>query len=365
MHTRIFTSFLLVAFLLTAASALALEPADPDLIPEGRAVLNYLESIYGKKTLAGLNGIGNVAGVKKSSGKEPALVGFDLSGWNSPPWGKTYVPVVERSVEAAKAWWARGGLVAMQCHWIHPANPDGSAWREVHGRKTASPPFAFEEAMTPGTKLNEAMMRDLKGHADFLQKLADARVPVLWRPFHEIEGGWFWWTDAEQPEHSAALYRYMFNYFVKERKLHNLIWVYNAALRCGKGKDGLTAVEMRRRYYPGDAYVDIASIDVYPNEYLGIGKPQDDPYAASFAAMKQVAPGKMIALAECEAIPAPDKVAQEGPHWLYAMPWWGVGKKNPEEWVKTSYAHADMITLEQLPKWNRQQRVAKAGGVTP
>ena len=363
MRPHLIPHLLIIACLLISTTALALEPADRELIPEARAVLNYLESVYGKKTVAGLNGLKNVAGIKQASGKEPALVGFDLSGWNSPPWGKTYIPVVEKTVEDAKAWWAKGGIVAMQLHWIHPANPEGSAWIGVHGKKTASPPFYFEAAMKPGTKQNDELMRDLKGHADFLQKLAEARVPVLWRPFHEIEGGWFWWTDQEQPEHSAALYRFMFDYFVKERKLHNLIWVYNAALRCGKGKDGLTAVEMRRRYYPGDAYVDIASIDVYPNEALGIGKPQNDSYKASYDAMKHVAPSKLIALAECEAIPNPEKIAKGGPRWLYAMPWWGVGTKHPAEWVKTSYAHEGMITLDQLPKWKAQPKVATPGSV--
>lgn len=363
MRMRLTALLLSAAILLLAQSAPALEPADPELIPEARAVLNYLESVWGKKTLAGLNGVKNVAGVKKASGKEPAIVGFDLSGWNSPPWGKTYLPVVESSVAAAKAWWGKGGIVTMQLHWVHPANPDGSAWRGVHGRKTASAPFDFEAAMKPGTKQHEELMRDLKGHADFLQQLADARVPVLWRPLHEIEGGWFWWTDAERPENSAALYRFMFDYFVKERKLHNLIWVYNAAVRCGKGREGVTAVEMRRRFYPGDAYVDIASIDVYPAESFGVGKPQDDAYKISFETMKQVAPGKPVALAECQAIPNPEMMAKDGPRWLYALPWWGVGPKNPEEWVKATYAHECMITLDQLPKWRKQQDMAKAGGV--
>jgi mannan endo-1,4-beta-mannosidase len=198
-------------------------------------------------------------------------------------------------------------------------------------------------------------MRDLKGHADYLQQLADARVPVLWRPLHEIEGGWFWWTDQEHPENTAALWRYMFNYFTKERKLHNLIWVYASALRCGKGKEGVTNVPMRKRYYPGSQYVDIVGIDVYPNAYIGIGKPQDDTYAASFAAIAQVAPGKMIALAECEAIPNPDKLAKDGPKWLYCLPWWGIGKKHTAEWAKTTYAHEHFITLEQLPKRKQSQ----------
>jgi len=314
-------------------------------------VLSYLESVYGKKTLAGISGGSNAESVLNACGKEPAIVSFDLSGWNSPPWGKTYNPVVQRSVDAAKAWWQKGGIVTMQLHWIHPGNPNGSAWVGAHGRKPASGPFDIGAAVKPGTKEHQQVMRDLKGHADFLQQLADARVPVLWRPLHEIEGGWFWWTDRERPENTAALWRMMFDYFVKERKLHNLVWVYSAALRCGKGKEGLANVEMRRRYYPGAKYVDIAGIDIYPNSYIGIGSPQEDPYAASFEAMKQVAPGKMLALCECEAMPDPNKMAREGPKWLYCLPWWGEGKKHPAEWMKKTYPHEFVVTLDELPKW--------------
>lgn len=342
---------LTLIILITGSIAQAIEPADQELIPEARQVLNYLESVYGKKTLAALNGLRNVESVKQAAGKEPAMVGFDLSGWNSPPWGKTYRPVVEKTVEDAKAWWAKGGIVTMQCHWIHPSNPDGSAWVGQHGRKTASPPFDFAGALTPGSQAHQELMRDLKFHADYLQQLAEARVPVLWRPFHEIEGGWFWWTDSIHPENTAALWRLMFDYFTRERKLHNLIWVYAGAVRCGKGKEGVKNVEMRRRFYPGADYVDIAGIDIYPSESVGIGKPQVDAYALSFQVMRQVAPGKMLALCEGEALPNPDLLAKEGPSWLYAMPWWGVGKRNPAEWVKTTYRHQHFVTLDQLPRW--------------
>lgn len=340
-----------IAALAAISHATAAEPVDKDLIPEARQVLNYLESVYGKKTIAALNGVGNVEGIKQASGKEPAIVGFDLSGWNSPPWGASYRSVVERSVKSAKAWWAKGGIVTIQCHWINPSNPTGSAWSAKHGNKTASPPYDFANALQTGTKANQDLMRDLKGHADYLEQLAQARVPVLWRPLHEIEGGWFWWTDEKKPENTAALWKYMFNYFTKERKLHNLIWVYASAVRCGKGKEGVTNVELRKRFYPGAEYVDIAGIDVYPSESIGIGKPQADTYAMSFNAMKQVAPGKMIALAECEAIPNPDMLAKNGPPWLYCLPWWPVGKKHTAEWVKTTYAHEHFVTLDQLPKW--------------
>jgi mannan endo-1,4-beta-mannosidase len=237
----------------------------------------------------------------------------------------------------------------MQLHWIHPSNPNGSAWRGKHGRKEASGPFDFSAALTPGTETHKELMRDLKGHADYLQQLADARVPVLWRPLHEIDGGWFWWTDGEHPENTAALWRTMFDYFVKERKLNNLIWVYNAGLKPPKGRD-VAQIEMRKRFYPGDAYVDISGIDIYPNSWYGWKDYREDTYAKAYRIMKQVSPNKIMALAEGAGIPNPDMLAKDGPPWVYCLAWWGPGNKHSEQWIKRTYNHEFVITRDELPE---------------
>ena len=123
-------SALLVAISLVYIAPLrAAEPADPDLIPEGRAVLAYLESIYGKKTLAGANGVLKGEEIERLCGKAPAIVTLDLSGWNTPTWGKTYTPVVVKSIESARVAWARGYLLTMQFHWKHPGKVDGKIGR--------------------------------------------------------------------------------------------------------------------------------------------------------------------------------------------------------------------------------------------
>ncbi len=332
-------------------TATAATPADADLIPEARAVLDYLHSIYGKQTLAGANTLKLADAIRDVCGRSPAIVAFDLSGWNSPPWGDNYQSVVKKTLGDVATWWRRGGIVTMQLHAINPLNPEGSAWLAPHGRKAGSPPFPFAAALRPGTPEHAALMRELKGHADWLTQLADARVPVLWRPLHEIDGGWFWWTDKDTPENTAAYWRLMFDYFVKERKLHNLIWVYSAAVSSGVGQEAVTAVERRRRFYPGDAYVDIAGIDIYPSEKLGIGPPQTDTYPTSHTTMQQVAPGKLLALCECEALPDPTAMATRGPRWLYCLPWWGPQKQHPPEWIKQTYPHEFVITLDELPRF--------------
>jgi mannan endo-1,4-beta-mannosidase len=351
------TRFLLtcLACLTVPLGAWAVEPANPDLIPEARAVLDYLASLQGKGTLAGVSGSQNAEAIQKVCGKYPAVLALDLSGWNSPPWGQSYNKVVQDTINRAKSWHQQGGIVAMQLHWIHPSNPNGSAWLGKHGRKEASRPFDFSAALKPGTETHKELMRDLKGHADYLQQLADARVPVLWRPFHEIDGGWFWWTDGEHPENTAALWRMMFDYFVKERNLNNLIWVYNAGLKPPKGRD-VEQIDVRKRFYPGDAFVDISGIDIYPNAYYGWKDYREDAYQKAYNIMKQVSPNKILALAEGAGIPNPDMMAADGPPWVYCLAWWGPSERHPEEWIKHTYHHPYVITRDELPNLGRGNR---------
>lgn len=221
--------------------------------------------------------------------------------------------------------------------------------------------------VTPDTPEHAAAMEDLRRHADYLQKLMDARVPVLWRPLHEIEGGWFWWSDTRTPENSAALWRLMFDYLVNERGLHNLIWVYSAALKAGDHGQDVECVDYRKRFYPGDEFVDIAGIDIYVNSWFGWKHYRADTYPKAFEIMSRVAPKKMLALCECQGLPNPDILLQAGPRWLYCLPWY-VGdneKWNPPDWVKQVYPHEVYITQDELPKWNSAAAHATASGTRP
>ncbi len=346
--------------------AAAVESADPELIPEARAVLEYLAGVFGQRTVLGISGTDNAGWVRETTGHQPAILALDLCGWNSPTWGPTYTPVVERAVAEALEWWARGGIVSMQFHWKHPQKPDGSAWVGARGGRPGSGRYDMASVTVTGTPAHEAFLRDLARHADYLERLAAARVPVLWRPFHEIDGGWFWWTDPDTPEHTAAAWRLMFEYLVRERKLHNLIWVWSAGLRAGGYADRLRRekrtgsreeeIAFRRRYWPGDAYVDIAGIDVYPiearhiyaHETTGYGPPREDTYPTAWALVTNLAPRKLIALCECHGLLDPERLERDGPRWLYVLPWF----TDPPEWTRRAIHHPFFVTLDRLPVLN-------------
>ncbi|MBN1420067.1 MAG: discoidin domain-containing protein [Planctomycetes bacterium] len=339
-------ALLLAAF---CASARGADPVDPDLIPEARKVLDYLASVYGKKTLAGMSSYGGWRPVLEISGRMPAIYAVDAFGWNPPKWGPSYRNVLRDAVEESQRWWHdRGGIVSFQFHWGKPGDPKGSAWV---GGDRGTGPVDVGKTVTPGTAEHRAAMDDLAKTADYLEELAKARVPVLWRPLHEIDGGWFWWTDKERPENTASLWRLIFDTYVKERGLHNLIWVYSAGLHPGglkRGADPGAEIAFRKRFYPGDRYVDIAGIDIYPNSYYGWGRLEEDTYPRAFDLMAKVAPGKILALCESAGIPSPDLLEEKGPPWLYALPWF-VGGQNPVPWIRATFRHERILTLDEIP----------------
>jgi len=136
--------------------------------------------------------------------------------------------------------------------------------------------------------------------AGYLKEFCDAGIPILWRPFHESDGTWFWW-GSKGPEVARELYLLMYDYYVNEWHLDNLLWVWNCRLPEG---------------YPGDAYVDVVSVDIYLPEY----KPTD--YADAYGKLiKATSSDKVAALAEVGYMPDVDCLAQSHTPWAYYMTW--------------------------------------------
>ncbi|MBD3177562.1 MAG: hypothetical protein GF320_20520 [Armatimonadia bacterium] len=340
-----------IGALLLSSAASAIEPVDPDLTPEARELLSYLESVYGQRVLAGQQGGRHAQAALEASGKHPAILGLDLCGWSKTRWDDAYKRNLQGAIDDAIAWHEAGGIVTFSWHWAIPTTENG----DYPGTKRDFADIDVDEAVTAGTPTHDAVMEDLRLHADYLQQLADAKVPILWRPLHEIDGGWFWWTDADNPEATAELWRLIFEYLTEARGIHNLIWVYNAGLKCDgvEGKD-VAGIERRQRFYPGPEYVDISGIDIYVNDWFGWPDYREDAYQKAFDIMAQVSPGKMLALSECQGLTNPDLMESEGPMWLYVLPWW-VDKpgRNAPEWVDRVYNHPLMITRDELPEWGR------------
>jgi mannan endo-1,4-beta-mannosidase len=300
---RIAAAFLAATLGVSGQAQTAPEPVNPHATPEARALLAYLYSISGKATITGQHTYPN-EGARWSdraydlTGKYPGLFGQDF-GFSA---GEDKDSTLSRPAMIAEAerQYRNGAVIALTWHAVKPTEDEPVTFHDsVQGHLTD---YEWKELLTPGSPLNLRWCAQVDVIAGYLRQLRDAHVPVLFRPYHEMGGGWFWWGGRPGKDGSAALYRQIYDRFVNIHHLDNLVWVWNGNNPSSKG-------EAFADYYPGTEYADVVSIDVY-GEFKQ--KYYDDALA--------LAEGKPIALAEVGGLPSPE-VLDLQPRWTYFMTW--------------------------------------------
>lgn len=109
---------------------------------------------------------------------------------------------------------------------------------------------------------NENYQADVDDLAGYLKQLQDAGVVLLWRPFHEMNGNWFWWGFENHDDCFDELWQDFYERLEEEHGLDNLIWVYSPNAPFGDASR-----EFLMSGYPGDEYVDIVGLDKYGAGY--------------------------------------------------------------------------------------------------
>ena len=261
---------ILMGMALLALSACGNKNGKPVQTPKDRTVARLYGGVEAGKILYGHQDdlvyghtwkVEDVAGdplersdVKAVTGEYPAVVGFDLGGielgWEANLDGVPF----DLMRRAAVTHHERGGLVTFS--W-HPRNPltGGDAWDISSDAVVAS--------VLEGGEKHQEFMEWLRRAADFLGSLKDKDgnvIPVLFRPWHEHIGSWFWWGGKLCTEQQYKdLFRLTYGYMTATRGLTDILWVYSP--NSGIGPD-----EYMSRY-PGDECVDILGIDAY--QYVG------------------------------------------------------------------------------------------------
>src|SRR5690606_20026340 len=177
-----------------ASAARAAEPVVPNASAEAAALLGYLHEISGSKTLSGQHNVPMVGStrlpaIEKSVGLYPAVFGQDF-GFSAPgTWDG--INFRQSIVDEAIRRHAEGFIVTLMWHAVRPIEEEPVTFREsIQGELTDA---QWRDLMTPGTEIHERWQSQVDVIAFFLKQLRDARVPVLWRPYHEMNGAWFWW----------------------------------------------------------------------------------------------------------------------------------------------------------------------------
>lgn len=302
--------------------------------PKAKELLNYLSDIAGKKIITGqhtqTNPMEEIDYIVKITGKQPKLRGFELLSYSpNINYNDADEPCLTEvyenrgTVDTALKWAKEtNGIVTFSFHWFSPI---GGHDKSFYAKNTD---FDAARVLIDNTPERKAFFHDMDVIAEQLKKFQDADIPILWRPFHESDGDWFWW-GAKGPETARELYKLMFDYYTKVYKLNNLIWVWNCRLKEG---------------YPGDEYADVISVDIYQPEYSATDYREDCEKLIAETTKKKVA-----ALAEVGYMPDIDILEKSHTPWAYYMTWskeFCVGEQyNRIEQVQKMYGSNYAVTL--------------------
>jgi mannan endo-1,4-beta-mannosidase len=302
---------------------------------ETRALMSYLVDNFGKNILSGQYEFPNTRPtdldfIYKNTGKYPAVLGLDFID-NSP--SRVEHGTSADETKAAIDWWKKGGIVTFSWHWSAPKDlldePGNEWWSGFYTRATT---FDVDYAVNhPESEDYKLLIRDIDVIAGELKKLQDAGVPVLWRPLHEAEGGWFWW-GAKGPEPTKKLWRIMYDRMTNYHHLNNLIWVWNS---------------ISQDWYPGDDYLDVVTFDSYP------GANNYGPASSQYEALVKLSSNKkLVAMAENGPIPDPDLLPLYHANYSWFTTWNGsvLSDQNSIEHLKEVYNSDYVKTLDELPK---------------
>ncbi len=301
---------------------------------QAQALLDYLYENAGKKIITGqhtqTNPCEEISYIREHTGREPRLRGFELLSYSpninyddASEACLTEVYENRDTLKTAMKWATEAdGILTFTFHWFSPIGGRDKSFYAEHTDFDAS------KVLMEGTPERAAFYHDMDVIADELQKFNEAGIPILWRPFHECEGTWFWW-GAKGADVAKELYLLMFEHYVNVRHLDNLLWVWNCPLK---------------EAYPGDEYVDVISMDVYLEKYI------DTDYREQYETLKAATGGrKVMALAEVGFMPDIKTLEQSKLPWAYYMCWskeWCIGEEhNRLDKLKEMYESSYSIKL--------------------
>jgi hypothetical protein len=255
--------YLLAAALAISVGCIAQSnlPADKNATKETVNLYHNLKKTEGKGILIGHQdatayGVGwkrkkNRSDIRDITGEYPAVYGWDLSfieldkshNIDGVRFGK-----IRKLVKQA---YLRGGVNTFSWHCHSPFEAPKGAWDTTKGTVASILPGGVNFALYKSW-LDEVaqFFLSLKGEHDEL-------IPVLFRPFHELTGSWFWWGQNEcTPDELKNIWRFTEIYLRDVKQVHNLLYVYNT------GSEFNNSTQFLERY-PGDDFADVLSFDTY------------------------------------------------------------------------------------------------------
>jgi len=334
-------------------------PVTPNASPEAVALLTYIQSLSGRHILSGqhnypASGDRNTQFAADYVGETPVIWSQDF-GFARDGDKDSYLSRPDIIREAIRQH-HKGAIVTLCWHAVPPTadepitfqplpGADSTKLASVQGRLREQ---QFRDILTPGTALHAHWQQQVDVVASFLKQLQDAHVPVLWRPYHEMNGDWFWWGGRYEGEYTTkALYRQMFDRLVNYHHLNNLLWVWSVDRPSRRDR----AFDL---YYPGDQYLDVLALDVYGNDF-------NPSYYEGLMALSQ---GKPVALGEVGNPPALE-ILDAQPNWTWWVVWAGMDSWTTREDWQRQVDDARVLFMEDPAYLEGTRSYREASGLPP
>lgn len=240
----------------------SLQSADPDAAENTKELLRTLYDMSKRKSImfgqqnAGHIGVsisrtdGTDSDVKRICGHHPAVVGIDALSFTG------LEGTLSQAIEVTRQLHRENVIVTLSMH-----APNFSVCDEVYSgySPNVTDPGIVAEIM-PGGRYHAKYLGYLELVAEYAAAVTDDRgelIPVIFRPFHENNGSWFWWGG----DHCTAyeykeLFRYTIHYLQKEKNIHNFLYAYSPNGPFADEEEYLSR-------YPGDDFIDIIGFDMY------------------------------------------------------------------------------------------------------
>ena len=298
--------------------------SNPNASAAAKELYNYICETYGGAIISGQQESTWMGSdqyefeyIYEKTGKYPAIRGLDYMN-------DDFKGVNKRAAD----WYERGGIVTI-C-WHCGCDFSGS-WDECMKTEIAD----WGKSLTEGTPEYEKLIAGMDKAAEALKELKEQNIPVLWRPFHELDGGWFWWSKGGA-ENFKKLWAVMYDRYTNYWELDNLIWVLGYS---GNGRD-------YDKWYPGDEYVDIIGADSYSD-----GANEELYKKAANAAEKEMP----VCFHECGRIPTVQQLKDGKAEWVWFMTWHTehITDHNNVDDLKNIYSDEYVITLDELPEFKK------------
>ena len=192
----------------------------------------------------------NRSDIKSISGEHPGLVGYDLGHLELDSANNLDGVPFSRIKTDIRKNYERGGINTISWHPNNPLDLSKTTWDKAE--------FTIRKILS-NEQNRKNFEKTLDKLADFFLSLKGSKgelIPVIFRPYHEHTGSWFWWgADHCTPEEYKQFWKLTIDYLQKTRKVHNILIAYST--------DNFKNKEHYLERYPGDDLVDILGFDTY------------------------------------------------------------------------------------------------------